>query len=186
MVSDDLADVRFVCDCSACLGGCCVHGDAGAPLTDLEIGQLTDHLTKIIPYMRREGVKTVNTFGVFVTDVEGVKGTPLINGKECAFVNFHGEVAICSIEKAWEQKKIPFRKPVSCHLYPVRITDYKDFEAVNYHKWDICKPALVNGRKAKVFLFEFLKDALIRKYGEDWYAELEQIIQYMKQKKSNR
>jgi hypothetical protein len=186
LVSEDIADVRFQCDGSACLGGCCVEGDAGAPLLDKEVQELSNHIEAIKPFMREEGVDVVTKTGVVAIDPEGVKGTPLINGRECAFVVFRGKVASCAIEKAWEQKKIPFQKPISCHLYPVRISDYSEFEAVNYHKWDICKKALISGRENNVYLFEFLKVPLIRKYGEAWYEELVMIIDYLKNKKSKR
>lgn len=186
LVSEDIADVRFVCDCDSCLGGCCVEGDAGAPLTGDEIVELRDYLSQILPYMCREGIEVVNSSGVFTTDSEGIKGTPLVNGRECAFVVYRGEVATCAIEKAWEEKKIGFRKPISCHLYPIRTIDYSEFEAVNYHKWDICKKALQQGRINNIFLFEFLKEPLIRKYGQDWYDELVLIIDYLKKKKSYR
>jgi hypothetical protein len=123
---------------------------------------------------------------VVAIDPEGVKGTPLIKGRECAFVVYKGKVATCAIEKAWEQKKIPFHKPISCHLYPIRTINYTDFEAVNYHEWDICKKALLSGRENNMYLFEFLKEPLIRKYGEAWYEELVMIIEYLKKKKLKR
>ena len=160
-----------------------MEGDAGAPLAESEIEELADHISDIIPFMRTEGVDVINRVGVFALDSEGVKGTPLVNGKECAFVVFHGDIATCAIEKAWEMKKIGFQKPISCHLYPIRITDYSEFEAVNYHKWEICKKALEKGREKKVYLYEYLKSALIRKYGDDWYQEMILIIEYMKSKK---
>jgi len=184
LVSEDIADVRFACDCASCLGSCCVEGDAGAPLLESEIEELKNNISEIIPYMRPEGIEVINNIGVYESDLEGVKGTPLVNKKECAFVVFRGKMATCAIEKAWEQKKIKFQKPISCHLYPIRIIDYTDFDAVNYHKWDICKKALINGRENNIHLFEFLKNPLIRKYGEDWYNELCLIVDYMKTQKS--
>jgi hypothetical protein len=186
LVSEDIADVRFACDCQACLGSCCIEGDAGAPLLPEEIQELTDHISHIKPYMRPEGIAVIEQSGLVAIDPEGVKGTPLINNRECAFVIYRGRVATCAIEKAWEQKRIPFRKPLSCHLYPIRITNYTEFEAVNYHKWEICRRALQNGREKNIYLFEFLKDALVRKYGEAWYAELLMIIDHLKTQKSKR
>lgn len=186
LVSEDIADIRFACDCDACLGGCCIEGDAGAPLLENEIQEITRNIEAIKPFMRAEGLNAITQSGMVAIDPEGVKGTPLVKGRECAFVIYHGKVAMCAIEKAWEQKRISFRKPISCHLYPIRTIDYTEFEAVNYHKWDICKQALVNGRQKNIYLFEFLKDSLIRKYGEAWYEELVLIIEYMKKKKSKR
>jgi len=184
LVSEDIADVRFACDCASCLGGCCIEGDAGAPLLDDEIMELQSSLSEIIPFMRPEGIKVIENTGVYELDPEGVKGTPLVNGKECAFVVFHGNIATCAIEKAWRQKKIQIQKPISCHLYPVRTINYTEFEAVNYHKWHICKNALVNGHESNIYLYEFLKIPLIRKFGKDWYEELCMIIDYMKNQKS--
>jgi len=186
LVSEDIADVRFVCDCASCLGACCIEGDAGAPLLDSEVLEIKEHIEEIKPFMRAEGLSAIQKNGLVAIDPEGVKGTPLVNGRECAFVIYHGSMALCAIEKAWEQKKLSFRKPVSCHLYPIRITNYTDFEAVNYHKWDICKKALTKGRESNTYLFEFLKEPLIRKYGESWYKELLLIIDYLKTKGSKR
>jgi hypothetical protein len=186
LVSEDIADIRFACDCNSCFGGCCIEGDAGAPLLESEILELTTHISLIKPFMCAEGIDIIEQTGLVAIDPEGVRGTPLINGRECAFVIYRGNIALCAIEKAWEQKKIPFRKPISCHLYPIRTINYTDFEAVNYHKWDICKQALRNGREKNIYLFEFLKDPLIRKYGEAWYEELVLIIDHLKKQKSKR
>jgi hypothetical protein len=126
--------------------------------------------------MTARGIQTVKSLGVFDYDVHGNFVTPLVNGGECAFANFHEGTAYCAIEKAYFDNKTPFRKPVSCHLYPVRIKIYENFEAVNYEKWHVCKPALKKGNQDGVFLYQFLKDALVRKYGTDWYYKLEQEI----------
>lgn len=173
IVSDDLKKECFVCDLSKCKGACCVEGDAGAPLDEDEISILEDSIDYILPYMRQEGINEVSNNGVFDYDVHGHYVTPLVNGKECAFVVFDDEgVAMCAIENAWKEGKTTFRKPISCHLYPVRLSSYKDFEAVNYHQWHICKPAVEYGKKLKVPVHAFLKEALIRKYGERYYEQL--------------
>lgn len=173
LISDDLGKVSFVCDLAACKGACCIEGDAGAPLDESEIAELEDALDYVKPFMRPQGIKVVQELGVFDFDEHGHYVTPLVNGGECAFVVFDDKgIAGCAIEKAWEAGKSKFRKPVSCHLYPVRISRYNDFDAVNYHKWHICKPALQYGTKHSVPLYIFLKDSLIRKYGEKWYADL--------------
>ena len=171
-VSDDLAKVKFICNLKKCKGACCVEGDAGAPLLEEEIGELEDSLDEIRIHMTEKGSKVIDESGIFDYDESGQFVTPLVNGRECAFANFTDGIAWCAIEKAWEEKKTGFRKPVSCHLYPVRITSYKDYDAVNYHEWHICKPALVHGRRNDVPLYKFLKDSLIRRYGEIWYREL--------------
>ena len=172
LISDDLGSICFACDLSACKGACCVDGDAGAPLEEEEISILEDYFDEIKPYMTPEGIEQVEMDGVFDYDMYGHYVTPLVNGRECAFVFHENGIAFCAIEKACKEGKIPFLKPVSCHLYPVRISKYNDFEAVNYNEWHICKPALLNGKKNNIPLYIFLKDSLMRKYGEAWYKEL--------------
>ncbi len=129
--------------------------------------------------MTESGIRTVETSGVFDYDILGKFVTPLINDGECAFTNFDNGIAYCAIEKAFLHQKTRFRKPVSCHLYPVRITEYEEFTAVNYHKWNICKPALKKGSREGIPLYKFLKSALVRKFGEEWYRQLELEIQSM-------
>lgn len=175
-VSDDLFQVHFCCNLPKCQGACCVIGDAGAPLEEDEIAVLHDELDNFRPYMTDRGIETIEEQGVFDYDPNGRFVTPLVNDGECAFANFIDGIAYCAIEKAFFDKKTHFRKPVSCHLYPVRITVYDTFEAVNYHKWHVCKPALKKGSRDGVPLYKFLKEALVRKYGEAWYQRLEQEI----------
>ncbi len=172
-ISDDLILVQFACNVKKCKGACCVAGDAGAPLSEEEISLLEDHIDKIKLFMTEAGKKVVDANGVFDYDIAGDFVTPLVNGRECAYANFTNGIAWCAIEKAWEEGVIKFRKPVSCHLYPVRITSYASYDAVNYHAWDICRSALINGRRIGMPLYVFLKDALIRKYGKLWYNKLE-------------
>jgi hypothetical protein len=175
-ISDDLYLVRFCCNLERCLGACCVAGDAGAPLDEEEISILEDELEHIKPFMTERGIKTIEGQGVFDYDIHGNFVTPLVNDGECAFTNFNNGIAYCSIERAFFEGKTKFRKPVSCHLYPVRITRYEDFDAVNYQKWNICKPALKLGNKEGIPLYIFLKTALERKYGVGWYNQLEKEI----------
>lgn len=172
LISDDLGIKNFACDLSACKGECCVDGDAGAPLDEEEISILEDCLDEIKQFMTPEGVEEIGRVGVFDYDMFGHFVTPLVNGCECAFVYRENYIAFCAIEKAFNQGRIPFLKPVSCHLYPIRIKRFNDFDAVNYHEWHICKPALKNGKKNDIPLYVFVKDALTRKYGNDWYMEL--------------
>lgn len=181
IVSDQLRDTCFVCDLSKCKGACCVEGDAGAPLEEEEISILEDVVDHIKPFMRREGIEEVERNGVFDFDAGGHYVTPLVNGRECAFVAFNDEgVAMCAIENAWKAGKTDFRKPVSCHLYPIRLSRYKEFEAINYHEWHICKPALEYGKKLNLPVYQFLKEALIRKYGEAYYNQLEKQVEETK------
>jgi len=176
IISDDLYLVKFVCHLPRCLGSCCVGGDAGAPLEEEEISMLEDHLDSVLPFMTEGGIRTIRDQGVFDYDIHGQFVTPLINDGECAFTNFDNGIAFCSIERAHEKGQVPFKKPVSCHLYPVRISRYNEFLAVNYHKWSICKPALKRGKKEGVPIYRFLRKALIRKFGEEWYRKLENAV----------
>jgi hypothetical protein len=175
-ISDDLYLVRFCCNLERCMGACCVAGDAGAPLEEAEISVLEDELENIKPFMTERGIKTVEEHGVFDYDIHGKFVTPLVNDGECTFTNFKDGIAYCAVEKAFFEGKTRFRKPVSCHLYPVRITEYQNFDAVNYQKWNICKPALKLGNKEGIPLYKFIKEALVRKYGLKWYERFEEEI----------
>ncbi|OFY83723.1 MAG: hypothetical protein A3F72_21060 [Bacteroidetes bacterium RIFCSPLOWO2_12_FULL_35_15] len=173
IVSEHLLEKKFVCDINACKGECCVAGDSGAPLEAEEISIMEDILDIVKPYIPKDGVKAIEKQGVFVIDDDGDYTTPLVKGKHCAFTYFEDDIAKCSIEKAYYDGKVKFKKPISCHLYPVRITKYKDYDAVNYHKWEVCKPACECGTKLDVPVYKFLREPLIRKYGEAWYKQLE-------------
>jgi hypothetical protein len=176
LISDDLKEVFFCCDLPKCKGACCVEGDGGAPLEDEEVSLLEDHVENIRPFMVPAGIKVVEASGVFDYDAEGHYVTPLVGGRECVFVFLEDGIARCAIEKAYVEKKIPFPKPVSCHLYPVRITTSALNDAVNYHKWSICRKALEKGHREKLPLYVFLRDALIRKYGRNWYNRLVKLL----------
>jgi hypothetical protein len=173
LVSIDVVKVQFMCNLQACHGSCCVEGDEGAPLEEEEIGIIEDYLEEIEPYMRPEGIEVVERYGVFDYGIDGEYVTPLVNNQECAFVFFENEIAYCAIERAYREGKIDFVKPISCHLYPIRINKFDGFEAVNYHQWPICSPALKHGKQLGIPVYKMLKEPLIRKYGENWYARLE-------------
>lgn len=170
LISEDL-DQLFACDLAYCKGACCVEGDAGAPLEIEEITLIEDALDDVRPFLRQESLEEINTHGVFDLDAEGNFVTLLLKGRECVFTVFEEGIARCAIEKAWLAGKTEFRKPVSCHLYPVRITEYPSYDAVNYHRWHVCRPALEEGRRQQMPLYRYLKEALVRKYGEDWYNQ---------------
>lgn len=173
LISLDLITKKFCCDLPACLGACCVYGDSGAPLSDDEIQKLEDSYPEVKPYLRSEGIKTIEEQGLHIIDSDGDAVTPLINQGECAFVIFENGISFCGIEKAYRDGKIAWMKPVSCHLYPVRIKEYKSYDAVNYDEWEICQPALKNGNELGLPVYQFVKEALIRKYGQDWYDQLD-------------
>lgn len=183
LVSLDLLERYFVCDLNACKGICCVKGDAGAPLTEEEIDLLENIIDDILPYLDDEGRAMIAKKGVFEIDVDGDKGTSLLENGRCAYalIDDKGMVS-CGIEKAYNEGAVTFKKPISCHLYPVRITEYETYDAVNYNKWSICKPACDCGAKLDVPLYRFLKEALTRKYGNDWYEELQMIDELHRQK----
>ena len=172
IISMDVFEKQFVCDLNACKGACCVEGDSGAPLTVEEEKKLNTIYEKVTPYMREEGISEIEKRGVAVFDSEGELTTPLVNNRECAFVvNEHG-ISKCAIEKAYLDGKTDFKKPISCHLFPIRIKEYRDFDAVNYEEIKICKPACECGSKLEIPVYAFLKEPLIRKYGKVWYKEL--------------
>lgn len=172
IVSEDLLEKKFVCDLNKCKGECCVAGDAGAPLEEDELEILEKIYEKVKPYIPADGIQAIDEQGLYVIDGDNDLTTPLVDGKHCAFVLFEEGIAKCSIEKAYNEKQIDFKKPVSCHLYPVRISKFKNYDAVNYDKWDVCRPACKCGKDLGISVYQFLREPLIRKYGEDWYKEL--------------
>jgi hypothetical protein len=179
LVSDDIKDVEFVCHLEKCKGACCVEGDLGAPLEEAELPIMKEILDKVKPYLTPEGIASIEEQGTYILDEDGDYSTPTIGGKECAYAHYDQQgVLKCGIEQAYYDGKISFKKPISCHLYPIRITtNKKGFEAVNYHKWSICSAACSYGKSLQVPLYKFLKEPLIRKYGEDWYNQLVKAIE---------
>lgn len=176
LVSDEVFEKRFLCDLAACKGACCVEGESGAPLEMDEIGIIEDNLDSIKEYMRPEGIEVIDMMGVVEIDSDGDYVTPLVNGAECAFVHFdkHG-IAKCAIESAYRDGKTDFIKPISCHLYPIRLSEVQEFTAINYHYWPICDPARACGAKVDLKVFRFLREPLIRKFGVDFFAHLEEV-----------
>ncbi|MCX7548468.1 DUF3109 family protein [Xanthomarina sp. F1114] len=176
IVSEEIIEKDFVCNLSACKGACCIDGDAGAPLEENETEILKDIYPKIKHLLRPEGIEAIEQQGTFIVTEFDEFETPLIDGADCAYVIFDKKgTALCAIEEANNQKIIDWKKPVSCHLYPVRVKDYTEFSAVNYDKWEICDDACTLGKELQVPIYKFVKEALIRKFGEDWYMELEKV-----------
>lgn len=175
LISEDVLEKKFVCDLNACKGACCVAGDSGAPLDKEELAIIDGILDKVKPYMVKKGIKAIDKHGAYVIDGDGDYTTTLVSeGAECAFVFFdENKIAKCAIEQAYIEKKIDWQKPISCHLYPIRISKFKTYDAVNYNKWSVCAPACACGEKLDVPVYKFLKTPLIRKYGKDWYKQLE-------------
>jgi hypothetical protein len=181
IVSEDIIAKDFVCNLNACKGACCVEGEAGAPLLNEETEILKEIYPKVKPFLRKEGIAAIEEQGVYVTSKQSELETPLVKGKECAYATFtKNGVAGCGIEEAYNAGEIEaiapgFKKPISCHLYPVRVQDYSAFAAVNYHRWPICSDACILGKELSVPVYKFIKEALIRRFGEGWYLELDKI-----------
>ena len=175
LITDEVLEKHFVCDLNACKGACCVKGDYGDPLEDDELEQLDKVYDKVKPYMTPAGIEAVEKQGKYLLYEKKEWVTPLIKGKECAYTLFdEAGVAKCAIEKAYYEGKVKWKKPISCHLYPIRITKQRNgLEALNYDKWSICKAACKLGDSLKVPVYKFLKDSLTRKYGKEWYKQLE-------------
>lgn len=173
IISDDLADSFFVCNLDKCKGACCVEGDLGAPLEKDELPILEEIYDEVAPYLMDEGKKAIEEQGKYMYDEDGDYSTPTIDGRECAYAFYDDKGFLkCGIEQAHLDGKTDFKKPISCHLYPIRISKYDQYEAINYDRWDICDPACGFGKELNVPLYKFLKEALIRKYGENWYNNL--------------
>ena len=149
-----------------------MEGDAGAPLEEDEISILEDCLEEIIPFMSEKSAEMVVKTGVFDYDVDGVLVTPLVNDSECIFVYFDENGAKCAIEKAFLEGKIDFQKPISCHLYPIRVKKINNYEVLNYHQWEVCKGAKKHGKNLNISLFNYLKTPLIRRYGSGWFEKI--------------
>lgn len=179
LISDELLQKEFVCNLSSCKGACCVQGDFGAPLEVSELEILEEIYSKVSPYMSSKGIAAIQKQGKYVVDDEGDMVTPLVGKKgACAYAFFQKNGTVkCAIEKAYEKGKISFKKPISCHLYPVRIKKYTDFVAVNYDFWSICDSACTLGTSLQIPLYRFLKESLIRYFGSDWYEQLDSYAQ---------
>ncbi|MEL6558739.1 MAG: DUF3109 family protein [Bacteroidota bacterium] len=178
VLSDDLKENFFVCNLEKCKGACCVEGDLGAPLNEDELAKVDEVVDAVKPYLSPDGRKAIEEHGPYILDEEGDYSTTTIDNKECAFA-FYDERKIlkCGIEQAYLDGKIDYKKPISCHLYPIRITKYDHYDALNHDRWDICSPACDLGDQLKVPVYQFLKEPLIRKYGEDWYQKLGKTIE---------
>lgn len=173
LVSLDLAEEFFCCDLSKCLGACCIEGDDGAPVTPDEVEKIKESLPAIEADMLPRAVEEVRRNGVAYTDEEGDLVTTLLDGRNCAFTCYGpGGVCLCALEKARREGRTSWLKPASCALYPLRLTEYPSFTAVNYHRWSICRDAVANGRRLGIRLYQFLKQPLTERFGAEWYAEL--------------
>lgn len=181
IISLELLNEHFACDLAACKGECCIEGDAGAPLEYDEIEKIEEILPLIWDDLSEQSRKVINKQGVSYIDEDDEPVTSIVNGRECVFTyTDESGICKCAIEKAYREGKTDFYKPVSCHLYPVRIQKYHDFLAVNYHRWSICSCAVKAGASQKIPLYTFLKEPLVRRFGSDWYGQLELAAKELK------
>jgi hypothetical protein len=185
LVSDDVVEQHFICNLKACKGACCWEGDFGAPLEEAERAILEDILPQLRPFLAPEGIAAIEAQGssVYFEGMEGY-GTPLVEGRACAYLTYDPlGIAQCGIERAWKAGAVDFQKPISCHLYPIRVEKFEHFdsEALNYDRWDICSAACTLGEKEQVPVYQFLKDAIIRKYGEAFYEELDGAARFVRE-----
>jgi len=172
LVDEDIFLQNFVCDLKACNGCCCIEGDSGAPLEEYELDLLEKYYSQAKSYLSPENARAVDKQGFGVVDEEGDLGTPLAPNKECAFVSRRGNMLMCAYERAFLDGKIPWRKPASCYLYPIRVDRVGPFKAIKFHRWSICNAALSNGNKLGVPCYKFLEDPITEYFGADFYRQL--------------
>lgn len=186
IISDDLFEKKFVCDLQKCKGVCCVEGDSGAPLTKKEISDIDKNISKIKTEMSPTGLSILEKKDFYYVDSDGDQVTSLINEKECVFVVYdQNKIAKCSIESAFRKNKINFNKPISCHLYPIRVKNHENFQAINVDSWHICQPACKCGTELNVPVFKFLKNAIVRSWGLNFFQQLDSVYdQFFNQKKT--
>lgn len=184
IISMDVIESQFICDLCKCKGQCCVDGESGAPLEKEENDKIIEILPIIWDELSLKAQALINEQGISYKDYDGELVTSIVNGNECVFTYFDEDgVCKCVIDNAYREGRISVQKPISCHLYPIRLQKYRDFTAVNYHKWSICEPAIRLGTKESVAIYEFLKDPLIRKFGQKWYESLCDAVKLMEEEK---
>lgn len=182
VVALDVFTEKFVCNLNACKGCCCVEGDAGAPVEGDELQQLEKVLPVVWNDLSVEAQAVIERQGVCYRDSDGDLVTSIVHGKDCVFTCYDEKgYCFCAIEKAYREGKVDFYKPISCHLYPIRVADYGLYKAVNYHRWSVCHAAWELGKEKGVPVYKFLKEPLIRKFGETWYAELESVADELRE-----
>lgn len=183
LVSDELVEEQFICNLTACKGACCWEGDSGAPLAAEELPVLAAIYEQVKPFLSPAGIQEIERQGTAVWfEIAREWGTPLIDNGPCAYMTKNAlGIAQCGIEQAWKAGATDFQKPISCHLYPIRVQKNEEigFEALNYDRWDICSPACALGKKEQVPVYKFLQAAIVRKYGQDFYDELDGAAQFM-------
>lgn len=181
IVSTDLLRERFCCDLSRCRGICCVEGSAGAPLEAEEADELARAYSAFRPYMTPEGIDAIEKQGFSVVDADGDLTTPLVGEAECAYYRRERGVTLCAIEKAWLEGRTSLRKPISCHLYPIRLVRFANGTlGLNYHRWSVCAPARTHGKQSGIPVYKAVREAIVRRFGEEFYRALETAEEFMK------
>ncbi|MBS3742443.1 MAG: DUF3109 family protein [Candidatus Cloacimonetes bacterium] len=176
-VSTEILTTHFTCDLLKCKGACCLKGDVGAPLSKQEVKNLQINLDSIMPYPEVKNLLYIESFGFRSKDDEDKDVTACLNGNECVFSFQENGIYNCAIQKAYEEDKIDFPKPVSCDLYPIRINTFHAKPALRLDRWDICEPAYEKGKENETPVYKFCKEGLIRKFGKNWYKRLEKIAE---------
>lgn len=181
ILSSDIFTEYFCCDLDACKGECCVEGDSGAPLTMDEVGELESVLDEVWPELSASAQATIDHQGVAYTDCEGDLVTSIVNGKDCVFTCYDNNgCCFCATDKAYREGRTAWCKPISCALYPIREKRFKDgTSGLQYHRWNICRPAVKKGRELNLRIYQFLKDPLTRRFGEEWYNELCEVAKQL-------
>ena len=181
-ISIDCLSEKFCCDLDACAGTCCIEGDAGAPVDLDEVEELEAALPVVWNDLSASAQTVIDKQGVVYTDEEGDLVTSIVNGKDCVFTCYDEKgCCFCALEKAYRAGKTNFYKPLSCHLYPIRLKKIGDMTALNYHRWDVCKAAVCKGEQLNLPVYRFLKEPLIRCFGQAWYDELEKAVEELKE-----
>ena len=178
VINTEIFRRRFVCDISKCKGTCCYDGDSGAPLEKEELDKLTEVFPAVEPLLSDKEREEISRQGLWVTDADGDFVTPIIDGRECVYTNREPDGTwSCAIEKAFREGKTNWRKPISCYLYPIRVSKTRKYELLNFHEWEVCRPAMELGQKVGTPAYKFLREPIIEKFGEDFYKELEELEQ---------
>ena len=187
LLSSEILTEKFCCDLSVCKGQCCVEGDAGAPVTMEEIAEIEDCLDEVWGDLSASAQSVIDKQGVAYTDQEGDLVTSIVRGKDCVFTFYDDlegihDCCLCALEKAFRARKTRFCKPVSCALYPIRAKKIgENLIGLNYNRWDVCKAAIEKGKALNLPLYQFLKDPLIRRFGEAWYQELLEVTKFLQE-----
>ncbi len=184
LISEDIFTEKFCCDIAACVGTCCVEGDSGAPLDYEEVEILEQNYPAAREYMPEANIQAVEQQGFAVKDTDNDLVTPLYNNAECAYSYQENGITFCAYEKAFLEGRTTWRKPISCHLYPIRLAKVGIYTSIKLHKWHVCRPAFILGRKKGIPAYKFLEEPLVRRFGQEFYDELCHVAEaYLKGRK---